>query len=125
MLYRGLFVKINLNSDELDDLEQLSDGDLAELVRGALKKFRGKSKAGAEAEDDLAEADPSTAGHGGRSESTLETTASQRAGTIRATEDRAMVQQTHDAARLLHESRLQQDERDAEAAKLIPSYRRL
>jgi hypothetical protein len=106
-------MKIQLNSDELDEMSEMSDSDLADLVRTSLKKFRGKSKA-EDAEDPPA--DPSGAGHGGRSNATLETTASQRAGTIRATEDAAI--------KWLDE-RSQQDARDSEAESIIPSYRRL
>lgn len=147
-------MKINLSSDELDELEAMSDGDLAELVRGSLRKFRGKSKA--EAEDDIPGADPSSAGHGGRSESTLETPASQRAGTIRATEDsaqraarermlsaarqheasagtlaatdsarQAAIERTQAAVRQMHEAGLAQAERNAEAATVVKGYNRL
>lgn len=109
-------MKIQLSSDELDEMSEMSDSDLAELVRTSLKKFRGKSKEAEAAEDDIPDADPSSAGHGGKSRSTLETPASQRAGTLRATEDAALAALDRQSA---------QAERDAEAESIIKGYRRL
>jgi hypothetical protein len=121
-------VKIVADAEELKSLEGLSDADLVKLVRDGFKKFRaGRDDSEAEDGEDPP-ADPSGAGHGGRSKATLETTASQRAGTIRATEDsaqRAAIERTQAAARQIHEANIAQDARDDEAATIIHNYNRL
>lgn len=116
-------MKICLNSDELDDLEQRSDSEIAELVRGSLKRFR--NKGGTEAEDaEDPPADPSGAGHGGRSTNTLETSTSRGANRNPGARDSAIAATQAAAARVFDE-RIRQDERDAEAETIIKGYRRL
>lgn len=111
-------MKIVGDVGELESLEGLSDTELAQLVRDAFKKF----KAGRD--NDIEGADPSTAAHGGASRRPPEDeeTASQRAGTLRATED---VRVAQDRARRVLEAQLEQDERDAEAETIVKGYRRL
>ena len=120
VIYEVLYVKMTLSADELDEFEGMSDADLTKVIRDSLASFRAKR-----AEDDLDEADPSTPAHGGRSTSTLETGRS-RSGNVNpggATD--SAISATQDAARQTHEARLRQNERDTEAERLIPGYRRL
>lgn len=107
-------MKINLNSDELDDLEGMSDADLAELVRGSLRKFRGKKSGADDAEDPPP--DTSAAGHGGKSVSTLEKPFSQKS---------ALERETQDAVRRAHDASVQQDARNEEMERIVPGYNRL
>jgi len=100
-------MKMSLNSDELDELESLSDEELVSTIRAALKGFRA-SRGG---EDDLPQATSGTPSKGGRSESTLETPAS-----------RAANRSANDAA---YDRAHRQTQRDRAIAKLIPNYDRL
>jgi hypothetical protein len=127
-MLRLLEMKIQLiDANELKSLEGLSDAELLKLVRDGFKEFRASGKADA---DPDAEDEPDVGGlrHGAPSKSTLETPASQRAGTLRATEDRARradIERTQAAARQMHDARIAQDARDEEAESIIPGYRRL
>lgn len=117
-------MKMSLSADELDELEGMSDADLTKTIRDSLAAYRTKRS---EAEDDAEDppADPSSAGHGGRTTSTLETGRSRSGNVNPGARDSAAVLATQESARQTHEARLRQDERDAEAEKLIPGYRRL
>lgn len=137
-------MKMSLSADELDEFEAMSDADLAKCVRDSLAAFRAKraeaeddaedptasERAGTlrETEDDAEDPPASTGGarHGAPSTATLETRGSQRANvnTFPGAKDSA-TQATLDAARQRAEANLSQDERDAEAAAIIPNYRRL
>ncbi len=68
-------MKMHLSADELEEFEGLSDKDLVETIRTALKEFRA-SRTG---EDDLPQATPGTPSKNGKSEATLETPASRSA----------------------------------------------
>jgi hypothetical protein len=119
-------MKMSLSADELSEFEGMSDADLTKAIRDSLATFRAKR---AEAEDDLEQADPSTAGHGGRSTSTLETTASQRAGTLQATQDSAQRLREYGLSErriteILNPSSVSESDRIA-ADKLVKGYNRL
>lgn len=136
-------MKMSLSADELDELEGMSDADLTKTIRDSLAAYRTKrSKAEDDVEDPTASeragtlreteddaedppADPSSAGHGGRTTSTLETGRSRGGNVNPGARDSAAILATQDAARQTHEARLRQDERDAEAESIIPGYRRL
>jgi hypothetical protein len=113
---------MNLDAEELDELEGLSDADLAALIRAALAKFRGGKR---NAEDDVETGTPSK---GGPSAATLETVASQRANTSAANDSAQRLREQGLSERrireILHPSSASAADR-AGAAKLIPGLDRL
>ncbi len=123
-------MKLSVSKDEHDLLDALDDESLVKLVRDSLAKHRASGAA-----DDLEQADPSSASHGGKSVPTLETVGSRNAN-----------QSANDSARAIHRAaarnpnlttadraahRLAADDYEAEGqrtratAKLIPGLDRL
>jgi hypothetical protein len=82
-------MKLSVSNDEHDLLDALDDESLVKLVRDSLAKRRASG-----ASDDLEQADPSSAGHNGRSVPTLETVGSRNAN-----------QSANDSARAIHRAR--------------------
>jgi hypothetical protein len=117
-------VKIVADAEELESLEGLSDADLVKLVRDGFSKFRRGRDSDPDAEDD--ETDEGGLRHGAPSKATLETQGS-RSGNVNpgGATDSAMAAATRAAALQAYDARLREDERTAEAAKLIPGYGRL
>lgn len=117
-------MKIVADAEELESLEKLSDAELCALVRDGFSKFRrGRDK------DPDAEDEPDVGGlkHGAPSNASLESGASRTANRNPGATDsaRAAIQHTQDVARQAYEARLQEDERIAEAEKLVPGIGRL
>ena len=106
-------MKISLSHDELSDLEALDEGELAAVVRKALKEFRGK-RSGTEGEDNELEPGAQT---------TRGATGGPREG-ARLSQDSA-VRAAQDSALKRHEENVRQAQRDREAAQLIKGYDRL
>jgi hypothetical protein len=79
-------MKLSVSKDEHDLLDALDDESLVKLVRDSLAKRRASG-----ASDDLEQADPSSASHGGKSVPTLETVGSRNAN-----------QSANDSARAIH-----------------------
>jgi hypothetical protein len=123
-------MKLSINADELAALEDMKDEDLVRTVRDSLAKFRAGSAA-----DDLENADPSSAGHGGRSIPTIETVASRSANTSandaaraahrRAANDMSLTAANRAAHRLMANDYEAQSRRDAAHAKIVPGIDRL
>jgi hypothetical protein len=124
-------MKFSVSREEHDVLDSLDDESLCKLVRGSLAEHRASG-----ASDDLEQADPSSAGHGGRSNPTIETVASRSANTSandaaaraahrRAANDMSLTAADRARHRLLANDYEAQSRRDAAHAKIVPGYDRL
>ena len=123
-------MKLSVSNDEHDLLDALDDESLVKLVRDSLAARRASG-----ASDDLEQADPSSASHGGRSVPTLETVGSQRANQSandaarvrarRAANDMSLTAADRAAARLVANDYEAQSQRDKAMGKIIPGINRL
>jgi hypothetical protein len=123
-------MKLSVSPQEHDALDALNDEDLVKMVRDSLAAHRASG-----ASDDLEQADPSSASHGGKSVPTLETVGSRSAN-----------QSANDSARAIHRARAldprlsaadraqarilandyeAESRRDAAHAKIVPGLDRL
>lgn len=107
-------MKISLDATELSDLQALDDAALARVVRDALRKFSAGRDTKPEGEDN--ELEPGAQTTRGASGGPREGARLSQDSAVRAAQDSALRR---------HEEHIQQDERDREIEKLIPSYRRL
>jgi hypothetical protein len=120
-------MKLQVSDQELDLMDALSDEDLVSLIRNSLTAHR----ASRATEDEPVAGDPSTAAHGGRSVSTLETSASRsandaaRAAARRRANDLTLSAADRAAARLVANDYEAQSRRDAAHAKIVPGIDRL
>jgi hypothetical protein len=126
-------MRFSISPAEHDVLDALDDESLVKLVRGSLAEHRASG-----ASDDLEQADPSSAAHGGRSTPSLETVGSRNANTAqdsaaraahrRAANDIGLTPADRAAHRLAagiagdYEA---QSRRDAAHAKVVPGIDRL
>jgi hypothetical protein len=122
-----LIVKMSLSADELDQFETMDDETLTKTIRDSLKAFRAERTG----EDEPVQGDPSSAGHGGRSTSTLETSASRaandaaRAAARRRANDVTLTAADRAAARLEANDYAAESARDKAHAKIVPGIDRL
>jgi hypothetical protein len=123
-------MKLSVSPQEHDALDALNDEDLVKLVRDSLAQHRASG-----ASDDLEQADPSSAAHGGKSVPTLETVGSRNANTAHDSAARAAHRRAANDMRLTPADRAQhrllandyeaQSARDKAHAKIVPGIDRL